>query len=248
MPGTGESTLWRHDGKLSETELEPVLEWIGARATEPLNYFWLGRQSYRPVWELQKRIHRRRIAGKLPNLVLLLEHEPVYTFGKNADHNHLLESRPGDAEIVQVDRGGDVTYHGPGQLVGYPILDIHQYRLSVSWYMRTLEQVIIDTLAAIGIRAGMKEGLIGVWVEDEKICALGVRLAKWVTLHGFALNIQPDMRYFEGMIPCGIFEYGVTSVNALTGEKYAVEELAGRVAANIHRLFSAKGNPQTTQL
>jgi len=155
MPETGELVLWHYDRKLTETDLEAACEWISRRATEPLNYFWLGRQPYRPAWELQKQIHQRRIAGKISNLVLLMEHEPVYTFGKNADHDHLLPSHPADADIVKIDRGGDITFHGPGQLVGYPILDLHDFRLRVSWYMRSLEQVIIDVLAEIGIRAEM---------------------------------------------------------------------------------------------
>ena len=117
--------------------------------------------------------------------------------------------------MVQIDRGGEVTYHGPGQLVCYPISDLHDYRMSVSWYMRLLENVIIDCLKSYGIESGQKEGLTGVWVDEDKICAMGVRLSKWVTMHGFALNLNPDMTYFDGMIPCGIFEYGVTSLHEL---------------------------------
>ena len=117
--------------------------------------------------------------------------------------------------MVQIDRGGEVTYHGPGQLVCYPIIDLHDYKLSISWYMRTLEIIVMEYLQQLGINPSRKEGMTGVWVEDEKICAMGVRLAKWVTMHGFALNINPDMTYFDKMIPCGIFEYGVTSLREL---------------------------------
>ena len=108
-----------------------------------------------------------------------------------------------------------MTYHGPGQLVCYPIIDLHHYKMSVSWYMRLLEKVVIDCLESFGFESGQKEGLTGVWVDDDKICAMGVRLSKWVTMHGFALNLNPDMTYFDGMIPCGIFEYGVTSLQEL---------------------------------
>jgi lipoyl(octanoyl) transferase len=177
-----------------------------------IQFFWLGRQPYAPIWELQKQLHKKRVSDEIPNIVLLLEHENVYTFGKNSDTDLLLDSKPHDAEIVQIDRGGQVTYHGPGQLVGYPILDLHNYNMSVSWYMRSLEDVIISCLHQLGIDSTRKEDLPGVWVEDNKICAMGVRLSRWVTMHGFALNLDPDMKYFEGMIPCGIFNYGVTSL------------------------------------
>ena len=180
-----------------------------------IQYFWLGLQPYQPVWELQKQLHAKRVVGEIPDVVLFVEHDHVYTFGKNADTNNLLDTKPRNAEIVQIDRGGEVTYHGPGQLVCYPIIDLHDYRMSVSWYMRLLENVVIDCLKSYGIESGQKEGLPGVWVDDDKICAMGVRLSKWVTMHGFALNLNPDMAYFDGMIPCGIFEYGVTSLHEL---------------------------------
>ena len=108
-----------------------------------------------------------------------------------------------------------MTYHGPGQLVCYPIIDLHDYKMSVSWYMRMLENIVIDCLQSYGIESGRKEGLTGVWVGDDKICAMGVRLSRWVTMHGFAFNLNPNMTYFDGMIPCGIFEYGVTSLQEL---------------------------------
>ena len=180
-----------------------------------IQYFWLGLQPYQPIWKLQKQLHTKRVVGEIPDVVLFVEHDHVYTFGKNADTNNLLDTKPRNAEVVQIDRGGEVTYHGPGQLVCYPIIDLHDYRMSVSWYMRLLENVVIDCLKSYGIESGQKEGLTGVWVDDDKICAMGVRLSKWVTMHGFALNLNPDMAYFDGMIPCGIFQYGVTSLHEL---------------------------------
>ena len=189
--------------------------WTNLSGTDEIQYFWLGRQSYQPVWELQKQLHAQRVPGEISDVVLLVEHEHVYTFGKNADTNNLLNSKPRNAEVVQIDRGGEVTYHGPGQLVCYPIIDLHDYKMSVSWYMRMLENVVIDCLQSYGIESGRKEGLTGVWVGDDKICAMGVRLSRWVTMHGFAFNLNPDMTYFDGMIPCGIFEYGVTSLQEL---------------------------------
>lgn len=185
---------------------------IQRNSNDKLNCFWLGMQEYEPIWVLQKHIHSLRKMGEISDVFLLLEHEHVYTFGKNANHDHLLPTYPEEAEVIQTDRGGDITYHGPGQIVGYPIIDLHGYKKSVSWYMRTLEAVIIHTLKEIEILAYRKEGLTGVWVDDEKICAMGVRLSRWVTMHGFALNFNPDMRFFDGMIPCGIFEHGITSI------------------------------------
>ena len=189
--------------------------WECLSNADEIQYFWLGRQSYQPVWELQKQLHAKRVAGEISDVVLFVEHEHVYTFGKNADTNNLLDSKPLNAEVVQIDRGGEVTYHGPGQLVCYPIIDLRNYKMSVSWYMRLLENVVMDCLKSYGIESGQKEGLTGVWVDDYKICAMGVRLSKWVTMHGFALNLNPDMTYFDSMIPCGIFEYGVTSLEDL---------------------------------
>jgi len=189
--------------------------WENLSGTNEIQYFWLGRQSYYPVWELQKQIHSKRVSGEISDVVLLVEHEHVYTFGKNSDTNNLLDSKPRNTEVVQIDRGGEVTYHGPGQLVCYPIIDLHDYKMSVSWYMRMLENVIIDCLQSYGIESRRKKGLTGVWVGDDKICAMGVRLSRWVTMHGFAFNLNPDMTYFDGMIPCGIFEYGVTSLQEL---------------------------------
>ena len=198
--------------------------WEHLQSENKIQYFWLGQQPYQPIWNLQKQLHAKRVSGEILDIVLLLEHDHVYTLGKNADPNHLLDSNPRNAEVIQIDRGGEVTYHGPGQLVCYPIIDLHNYQMSVSWYMRTLENVVISCMKEFGIESKKKDGLPGVWVDDDKICAMGVRLSKWVTMHGFALNLNPDMTYFDGMIPCGIFEYGVTSFNDLQIE-YKLENI-----------------------
>ena len=198
--------------------------WGHLKSKNEIQYFWFGQQPYHPIWSLQKQLHEKRVSGEISDVVLLLEHGHVYTLGKNADRNHLLDSKPSNADVVQIDRGGEVTYHGPGQLVCYPIIDLHNYHMSVSWYMRTLENVVIRCMQEFGIESKQKDGLIGVWVDDEKICSMGVRLSKWVTMHGFSLNLNPDMAYFAGMIPCGIFEYGVTSLNDLEVE-YKLENI-----------------------
>ena len=185
---------------------------ISELENDKINFVYLGRQRYLPTWELQKELHDLRKKQDIPDVVLLLEHQNVYTFGKNSDKNFLLDSFK-DIEVFETDRGGEVTYHGPGQLVGYPILDLSNYQKSITWFMKSLEQVIINTLKEFAVDSDRKDGLPGVWVEDEKICAMGVRIARWVTMHGFALNINPDMKYFDGMIPCGILDCGVTSLS-----------------------------------
>ena len=190
-----------------------------------INYIYLKEQKYETVWELQKQLHLLVKEKKLPDLVLFLEHEHVYTFGKNANEDFLLDSRIENAEVVHTDRGGQVTYHGPGQLIGYPIINLNFHKKSVSWFMRSLEQIIIDTLSVFNIESNRKEGLPGVWVNDEKICAMGVRIAQWVTMHGFALNINPEMKYFDGMIPCGILNHGVTSLKGLINEDIKNEKI-----------------------
>tara|TARA_B100001167_G_scaffold76372_1_gene45557 strand:+ start:800 stop:1471 length:672 start_codon:yes stop_codon:yes gene_type:complete len=181
------------------------------------NILDLGKSHYNDAWELQKRLQSQRISGQIDDQLLLVEHFPVYTLGKNTPREHLLTKESDNISIIQTDRGGDITFHGPGQLVGYPILDLNQYKRSITWYMRELEQLIIDVLKEYDINAERKKGLTGVWVKGKKIAALGVRISKWVTMHGFSLNINPDLKYYQGIIPCGIKDYGVTSMADLLG-------------------------------
>ena len=175
----------------------------------------LGQRPYQEVWAYQKEIQAKRIAGEIEDTLLMVEHEPVYTLGKNANENHLLQSRDQSVDVFNIERGGDITFHGPGQLVGYPILDLSHYKKSISWYMRILEQIIIDTVSEFGIEAKRIEGLTGVWVGDEKIAALGVRIRRWVTMHGFSINVNTDLTFYDGIIPCGIFDHGITSMEQL---------------------------------
>ena len=181
------------------------------------NILDLGKSHYNDAWKLQKRLQSQRISGQIDDQLLLVEHFPVYTLGKNTPREHLLTKESDNISIIQTDRGGDITFHGPGQLVGYPILDLNQYKRSITWYMRELEQLIIDVLKEYDINAERKKGLTGVWVKGKKIAALGVRISKWVTMHGFSLNINPDLKYYQGIIPCGIKDYGVTSLADLLG-------------------------------
>ena len=208
-----------------------------------LNFHDLGLSPYQQTWDLQKTLQSRRINNEIEDTVLLVEHEPVYTFGKNADDNHLLQNYPDDVQVFHIERGGDVTFHGPGQLVGYPIIDLHNYKKSISWYMRSLEDVIIDTLDHYGIAASRKDGLTGVWVNDEKIAALGVRISRWVTMHGFALNVNTDLHYYAGIIPCGIFEYGVTSMQKILGKEMEMDEVKYILIEQFQNVYNQQQSP-----
>jgi len=203
-----------------------------------INILDLGKMEYKLTWDIQKEVHQKVLSKKEPDTLILVEHEPVYTFGKNADQNHLLQSAPNDAKVFHIERGGDITYHGPGQIVVYPILDLNRYKKSVSWYMRNLEKVLINTLSDFGINANIKKGLTGVWVGDEKIGAQGVRISRWVTMHGFALNVNTDLKYFGGIIPCGIFEYGVTSMEKIIGRKQNIKKVKYNIIQNFNRFFN----------
>lgn len=200
----------------------------------------LGVSSYKNTWELQKKLQIKRIENKIEDTLLLVEHEPVYTFGKNADENHLLQNYPEDVKLFHIERGGDITFHGPGQLVGYPIMDLHNYKMSISWYMRALEEVIIRSLDKFGISADRKDGLTGVWVEDEKIAALGVRISRWVTMHGFALNVNTDLTYYDSIIPCGIFDYGITSMEHILGNEQEMNEVKKVLVSVFSDVFQPK--------
>jgi len=204
-----------------------------------LNFRDLGLSPYQQTWDLQKTLQSRRIKNEIEDTVLLVEHEPVYTFGKNADDNHLLQNYPDDVQVFHIERGGDITFHGPGQLVGYPIIDLHNYKMSISWFMRSLEDVIINTLMHYDIAANRKEGLTGVWVKDEKIAALGVRISRWVTMHGFALNVNTQLHYYDSIIPCGIFEYGVTSMEKVLRKEIDMDEVKHVLIQQFENVFNS---------
>ena len=205
---------------------EQIIQKVCNDNINDLNIYWLGVRSYNPIWDLQKAIHELRFNNKINDIVLLLEHNHVYTLGKNADENHILPSKLKDTEIIKIDRGGDVTYHGPGQLVGYPIIDLHNYKMSISWYLDVLSNSIINMLSDLGIESQYRDDYVGVWVDESKIAAFGVRLSKWITMHGFALNVSTDLKYYDGLIPCGIFECGVTSISEHTKTNKSAQKIA----------------------
>jgi lipoyl(octanoyl) transferase len=208
----------------------------------------LGRTDYKECWDLQQRLHDRRVTGSTLDTLLLTEHDHVYTIGKTGDENHLLadqaELLSRGVSVYHNDRGGDITYHGPGQLVGYPILDLNNHYLDLHRYLRDLEEVIIGTLREFGISSQRDSGYTGVWVGTEKICAIGVKTSRWVTMHGFALNVNTDLSFFARIIPCGIFEKGVTSMAQILGSAVDGEVVARIVTREFGRVFGCTPRPE----
>ena len=207
----------------------------------PLLVRHLGRVPYAEGLQIQEQLVAERQADRIVDVLLLLEHEPVFTMGRNARAENVLLSaealRSRGFEIFETGRGGDVTYHGPGQVVGYPILELPTDRRDVHRYVRDLEEVMIRACADYGITAGRIQGKTGTWVGEEKIGAIGVRIARWVTSHGFALNVTNDLAPFALIVPCGIRGLGVTSLSRLLGREVAVDEAAGRLAAHMASVF-----------
>lgn len=185
--------------------------------------------DYKNAWDLQKEIFNLRLNNKIEDTLLLLEHPHTYTLGKTARKEHLLENTASLKEksisVYDIDRGGDITYHGPGQLVGYPIIDLNNWQKDAHKYLRNLEEVIIMVLKEYNINAGREPKYTGVWVNDKKIAAIGIKISRWITMHGFAFNINPDLSFFSGIIPCGITDKGVTSLEKETGRTVNMESI-----------------------
>ena len=204
-----------------------------------------GTVSYADALEWQRALAEARIAGRLSHdVLLLLEHPPVVTLGRNSHAAHLLE--PTGIEVFEVERGGDVTFHGPGQLVGYPILDLRSYKQDLHWYLRTLEQALIEALAILHIPAERNPGFTGVWTQGRKIASIGIHVKQWVTWHGFALNVTTDLAHFDRIVPCGIPGVQMTSVQRERGagarETLWIESVAA-VVTGFERVFRASVIP-----
>ena len=227
----------------------------------------LGLIDYQEAWDYQEELFNEVVSTKLsnrdkpeseqvetPNYLLFCEHPHVYTLGKSGKKENLLLDEEGleekDARYYKINRGGDITYHGPGQLVCYPILDLDNFFEDIHKYLRLLEQAVIDTLAEYGIKAGRIDGLTGVWLDFDntaagnprKICAMGVRSSRWVTMHGLALNVNTNLEYFGNIIPCGIDDKAVTSMEKELGQPLEMNEVIGRLQENIVCLFEMKVN------
>lgn len=213
----------------------------------------LGMVDYGPALELQRDKVALRKAQAIPDTLLLLEHPHVYTLGRNARREHLVASREElariGARVFETDRGGDITYHGPGQLVGYPILDLSRHRKDLGWYVHSLEEVFIRLAENFGVRAERIRAARGVWVGQAKLVALGVHISRWVTSHGFALNVSTDLRYFDGIVPCGLRGTGVTSLERLLGRRVPMEEVTPLVIKHFGEVFNLEMHrPQAVTL
>ena len=206
-----------------------------------LNYIDLGLIDYKEAWDLQKEVFELRYKKLIPDVLFLLEHPHTYTLGKTADKAHLIGSKEylfeNKISVYDIDRGGDITYHGPGQIVGYPIIDLNDWYKDAHKYMRGLEEIIIRTCAAYGITGERDSEHTGVWVGNRKIAAIGIKVSRWITMHGFAFNINSDLSYFNGIIPCGIHDKGVTSMLNETGRETDINEVKSKLTLNFKEFF-----------
>lgn len=214
----------------------------------------LGRKGYREVWEQQEQLldrvkGQKRRGEATSNFLLFVEHDPVYTLGRSGDSANMLinaiQLRAKHAEFIKVDRGGDITFHGPGQLVAYPVLDMENFGVGVKDYIDKLEEVVIRSIAAYGIRGQRLPGATGVWIDAglpaaRKICAIGVRCSQYVTMHGFALNVNTDLEYFNYIHPCGFIDKGVTSIAKELGREIDMQNVKNTVLQYFQEIFGMK--------
>jgi lipoyl(octanoyl) transferase len=221
-----------------------------------IDVYDLGRKSYSDAWEIQKNTQKLLVQQKrtakgsvkksdyLNDQFFFTEHPHVYTLGKSGKSSNLLKSLSElasiDAEYIEIDRGGDITYHGPGQIVGYPIIDLEEYFTDIHRYLRYLEEVIIQTCSEFDIKGDRIEGLTGVWVKGEKICAMGLHCSRWVTMHGFALNVNTDLSYFNHIVPCGIEGKNVTSLEKILGEKIKPDVVKSIILNKFSEVFDVE--------
>lgn len=203
-----------------------------------------GITDYRDIWQMQKDLFDEVSETRSANYMILTEHRPVITIGKSGSLDNLIADssflEEEGVEIIKIDRGGDITFHGPGQLVGYPILNLSDFREDINWYLRQLEDIIIGTLKTFKIEGDRIPRLTGVWVGNNKICAMGVKVTRWVSMHGFALNLTTDLKYFDYIIPCGITEKGVTSILQETGNNPDKNHVINTLCTNFEKILNVK--------
>lgn len=187
-----------------------------------------GRIKYEPVWEIQKKLVRLRYDNKIPDCLIVCEHEPVLTMGRGTDIENLLVTkeslRKKGIDLFEIERGGDITFHGPGQIIMYPIIDLRNRAKDTHKYLRDLESMVISALGELGLKASIKKGLTGIWVDDHKVGAIGVAVSKWVTYHGLALNVNTDLDYFKLINPCGITEHPVGSLCDFLENPFSIDD------------------------
>ena len=221
-----------------------IMNAIASRSRASCLAISLGRMEYLRAWETQRRLHGQVADGVLPNLLLLVEHPHVYTLGRRGKASDILvdDRKLADlgVEVHFIDRGGEVTYHGPGQLVGYPIVNLRNLAGGPLRYVRMLEETLLETLADFGIRAESADRPTGVWTGDAKIAAIGVKVGRGVTMHGFALNVDPDLSFFDHIVPCGMPSGSVTSISSLVSGAVDVQQVVPVVARHFGRVFRCK--------
>ena len=209
-----------------------------------LNYADLGLVDFAQAWELQKQLFEKRSKNEINDTLLLVEHPHTYTLGKGADKKNIIANKKFLQEkgisVFEIDRGGDVTYHGPGQVVGYLIFNLAEWEKDVHKFLRAIEEVIIKTCSVFGVKAAREEKYTGVWVGENKICAIGLKVTNWISMHGFALNVSTDLEFFKGIIPCGIRGKGVTSLEVETNRKIEVDAEKKSVLKYFTEVFDYK--------
>ena len=206
-----------------------------------LKYCDLGFIDYEEAWLLQKIIFDKRIKGEIEDVLLLLEHPNTYTLGKVAKREHLIGNeeylKENNFSVYDIDRGGDITYHGPGQIVGYPIINLDEWKRDTHLYLRSLEETIMQVCAGYGLKTERNEKYTGVWIEERKIAAIGIKVSRWVTMHGFAFNINTDLSFFNGIIPCGIKDKDVTSLQREFSRKFEIPEVKENILKQFAGIF-----------
>jgi len=201
----------------------------------------LGRRDYKEVWDLQKTLHARRVSGAIPNTLILVEHDPVITMGKSGKQGNVLfpvgSLKSKGVDFYHIERGGDATFHGPGQLVGYPIFNVKDGLAGIKSFIAHMEEAVIATLADFGIDGYVKEKMIGVWTQTGKICSIGIAVQRWVSFHGFALNVNTDLSYFDLIVPCGLKNVEMTSMERMLGQSVAMDKVRESAIANFSKVF-----------
>ena len=207
-----------------------------------LSYCNLGFINYKEAWDLQKEVLELRLNSKVSDVLFLLEHPHTYTLGKIADKKNLVATQKyldkNNVSVYEIDRGGDITYHGPGQIVGYPIINLNEWQNDTHKYLRALEEVIIQTCSHYGLKTARVPKYTGVWFEERKIAAIGIKVSRWITMHGFAFNVNTDLSLFSGIIPCGISDKEVTSLQKELNREIEIDEVKTLLVKNFKEIFN----------
>ncbi len=207
-----------------------------------LVYCDLGMIDYKDAWDLQKSVHQLRVENKIDDVLFLLEHTHTYTLGKTADKENLVGDKKyldeNKISVYDIDRGGDITYHGPGQIVGYPIISLTNWKQDTHKYLRAIEEVIIKVCSEFDLQGSRVDKYTGVWLDDRKICAIGIKVSRWITMHGFAFNVNTDLKLFSGIIPCGITDKDVTSLNRELKKEISLNEVKEKIIHHFDVIFN----------